>query len=399
MPSIMTRRSFSSLLLAAPAFTAPAKHGMDPARLRLIPERMKSFVDRSQVPGVVTLVQRRGEVAALDAVGWRDIENKKPMQADTLFQIASMTKPVTGVAVALLAEEGKLAFSDPVEKHLPEFRGLWVASKSGQHSRTLVKPSRVITIRDLMTHTSGMSGEYPAGLSDVREKGNRTLAEVVLIASQQPLEFQPGTQYLYSNTGIDTLGRIVEVLADQPFDKFTASRIFEPLGMKDTFFYPTPDKLDRIAVIYEQKDGKLTPAAIDRERRNYRYTRASGGLFSTARDMAAFHQMNLNGGTLNGKRVLSKSVVEVMTQVHTGSIAPRGNADVGWGLTWQVVRGPGGTLTGQSIGSYGHGGAYGTGGWIDPKKELVGVFMIQRQGGGATEVNTFMELAAGAVES
>ncbi len=400
MPS-MTRRHFSHLLASAPvlAMAPPAKHGMDPARLARIPERMKSFVDRSTVAGVVTLVQRHGQVAALDAVGWQDIENKKPMRPDTIFQIASMTKPVTGTAVAILAEEGRLGFSDPVEKHLPEFRGMWVADIAGPDQRTLRKPTRPITIRDLMTHTSGMGGDYPPALADVMEKGNRTLAEVVLISSQQPLTSQPGTKYLYSNMGINTLGRIVEVIADQPFDKFTESRIFQPLGMRDTFFYPTPDKFDRIAVIYESKGGKLIPSEIDRFRRNYRFTRASGGLFSTASDMAAFYQMTLNGGTLGGKRVLSKSAVEVMTAVHTGDIPIGGRTDVGWGLTWQVVKGAGATLDGQSIGSYGHESGNGTRGWIDPKKDLVGVFMIQRRGGNADEVTAFMEMAAAAVEA
>jgi CubicO group peptidase (beta-lactamase class C family) len=397
----MTRRNFSRMFAAAPALAlaAPGKHGMDPARLARIPDRMRSFVDRGTVAGIVTLVQRHGQVAALDAVGWQDIENKKPMRADTIFQIASMTKPVTGTAIAILADEGRLAFSDPVEKHLPEFRGMWVADSAGPDQRTLRKPARPITIRDLMTHTSGMGADYPPALADVMAKGDRTLAEVVLISSQQPLVSQPGTKYLYSNMGINTLGRIVETVADQPFDKFTDARIFQPLGMRDTAFYPTPDRFDRIAVIYESKGGKLVPADIDRFRRNYKFTRASGGLFSTASDMAAFYQMTLNGGELNGKRVLSRSAVEVMTAVHTGDIPIGGSADVGRGLTWQVVKGPGATLDGQSVGSYGHGGAYGTRGWIDPKKDLVGVFMIQRQGGGAGEVAAFMQMAAAAVES
>ncbi len=397
----MTRRNFSCFALGAPALAwaagNPSKAGMDPARLARIPERMKAFVDKGQTAGIVTLVQRHGEIAALDAVGQADIENNKPMRADTIFQIASMTKPVTGVAVTILADEGKLGLNDPVEKHLPEFRGMWAAHKQPNGEVVLRKPSRLITIRDLMTHTSGMGGDYPAALADVMEKGNRTLAEVVLISSQQPLVFEPGAKWLYSNMGLNTLGRIVEVIADQPFEKFTDSRIFSPLGMKDTMFYPTPDKFDRIAVIYKRVDGKLVPSGIDRFRKNYRFTRASGGLFSTAGDLARFYQMSLGGGILGGTRILSKSAVEVMTSLHTGDLSIGGANGAGYGLTWRVVKGPGATLSGQSIGTYGHGGASGTPGWIDPKTDLVGVFMIQREGGGSEESTAFTEMANAAV--
>jgi CubicO group peptidase (beta-lactamase class C family) len=230
------------------------------------------------------------------------------------------------------------------------------------------------------------------------EKGDRTLAEVVLIASQQPLEFQPGTRWLSSNTGINTLGRIVEVISDQPFEKFMESRIFQPLGMKDSCFYPKPEQFDRIAVIYKRENGKLVPSAIDRFRKNYRFTRASGGMFSTAGDMARFYQMSLNGGILDGKRILSKSAVEVMTAVHTGDLPVGGSSDVAYGLTWRLVKGAGATLAGQSIGTYGHGGAYGTHGWVDPAKHLAGVFMIQREGGGREESTVFTEMANAAVE-
>jgi CubicO group peptidase (beta-lactamase class C family) len=398
----LTRRRFSNLLIASPSLVAaagnPARAKMDPARLARIGDRMKAFVERGTTAGIVTLVERHGEIAHLEATGWADIENRRPMRADTIFQIASMTKPVTGVAVAILADEGKLGFSDPVEKHLPEFRGLWVADRSAKDTVTLRRPARPITVRDLMTHTAGMAGDYPAALSDVMEKGDRTLAEVVLIASQQPLEFQPGTRWLSSNTGINTLGRIVEVISDQPFEKFMESRIFQPLGMKDSCFYPKPEQFDRIAVIYKRENGKLVPSAIDRFRKNYRFTRASGGMFSTAGDMARFYQMSLNGGILDGKRILSKSAVEVMTAVHTGDLPVGGSSDVAYGLTWRLVKGAGATLAGQSIGTYGHGGAYGTHGWVDPAKHLAGVFMIQREGGGREESTVFTEMANAAVE-
>ena len=239
-------------LVAAPPVT-PSKSGLDPERLARIPARMNEFVGKGEAAGIVTLVQRHGVLASLDAVGFQDLDAKKQMRKDSIFQIASMTKPVTGVAIMMLVEEGKISLGDPVEKYLPEFRGMQTVVARDAKSRTLAKPARLITIRDLMTHTSGMAGDYPESLADLMEKGNRTLAEAVLVFSQQPLVFQPGTQYLYSNMGINTLGRIVELVSDQPFERFCESRIFQPLGMKDTFFIPPTDKYDRIAVIYDSK--------------------------------------------------------------------------------------------------------------------------------------------------
>jgi CubicO group peptidase (beta-lactamase class C family) len=392
----------SALILAAAAACAapPAgdqtRAGMDSERLARIPARMKAYVEKGTIAGAVTLVARRGAVAALDAAGYQDIESKKPMRTDTVFQIMSMTKPVTGVAAMILLEEGKLALGDPVEKYLPEFRGQWVVTQRGEKSLSLAKPSRPITVRDLMTHTSGM-GDYPAGIADLPVKKNRTLAEAVSIVSQQPLEFEPGTKWLYSNTGLNTLGRIVEVVADKPFDQFVLDRIARPLGMKDTTFTPPPAMYDRIATVYDLKDGKLKKAEVDHYNRNSKFIRASGGLFSTASDMARFYQMMLNGGTLDGQRILSRASVEVMTALHTGDLKT-GGAGAGWGLTWSVVRDAAGTLNMQSAGTYSHGGALGTYGWVDPKKDLVGVFMVQRASGGDTsERNTFVELAGTAI--
>ncbi len=368
-----------------------AKAGLDGERLARIPARMKAFVEKGSTAGVVTLVARHGVVAAVDAVGWQDRETGKPMRADTIFQIMSMTKPVTGVAVMMLAEEGKLALNDPVEKHLPEFRGLWVIEKSDEKTRSLNKPARPITIRDLMTHTSGM-GDYPEALRDPAARNRRTLTEVVGLFSQQPLEFEPGSRWLYSNTGINTLGRIVEVVSDQPFERFLEERVFKPLGMKDTFFFPPADRLERIASVYTPEKGALKKADVDLYRKGARLASASGGLFSTASDMAAFYQMMLHGGTSNGRKILSKAGVEVMTALHTGTLP------VTFGLTWAVLQKPEATLALQSAGSYGHGGAYGTYGWVDPKKDLLGVFLMQRTGGGGNdERNAFLAMTNAAV--
>jgi CubicO group peptidase (beta-lactamase class C family) len=384
-----------------------ARAGMDPERLARIPIRMKAFVDQGMIAGVVTLVARHGVVASLDAVGYQDLETKKPMKTDSIFQIMSMTKPVVAVAIMMLVEEGKVAVSDPVEKHLPEFRGLWMnTSKPGEKERRQLRPPRAITLRDLLTHTSGMIASLPEGIGELYTKLHLTLAEAVTVYSQQPLDFEPGTKWQYSNPGIATLGRVIEVASGQPFEKFLSERVFQPLGMKDSFVFVLQDKVDRIAMVYKRVDGKLQRSGGDilggdpsRYRKGSRYSAPEFGMYSTASDLAALYQMMLSGGTYNSKRLLSRASVNLMTSLHTGSIEPAGHSTgMGYGLAWTVVRDPLGTLQLQSEGSYGHGGAFGTQGWIDPQKDLVGVFLIQRSAGGnADESNAFKAMAAAAI--
>ena len=401
---LITALVLSSALLL---YANGAKAGMDPERLARIPVRMKAFVDQGTVAGAVMLVARHGVVASLEAVGYQDLETKKLMKTDSIFQIMSMTKPVVAVAIMMLVEEGKVAVSDPVEKHLPEFRGLWMnTSKPGEKERRQVRPPRPITLRDLLTHTSGMIGNLPEGISEVYTKMHLTLAEAVAIYSQQPLDFEPGTKWQYSNSGIATLGRVIEVSSGQPFEKFLSERIFQPLAMKDSFLFVPPDKIDRIAMVYKRADGKLQRSGGDilggdpsQYRKGAKYSAPEFGMYSTASDLAALYQMMLNGGTYNNKRLLSRASVNLMTALHTGRIEPAGHSTgMGYGLAWTVVKDPLGTLQLQSEGTYGHGGAFGTQGWIDPQKDLVGVFLIQRSaGGGPDESNAFKALAAAAI--
>ncbi|MEW5976108.1 MAG: serine hydrolase domain-containing protein [Acidobacteriota bacterium] len=384
-----------------------AKAGMDPVRLARIPQRMKEFVDQGTIAGAVTLVARHGAVASLEAIGFQELESRKPMKTDTIFQIMSMTKPVTAVAVMMLMEEGKVVLSDPVEKYLTEFRGLWLQDGKGDgETRLLRRPARKITLRDLLTHTSGMIANPPVGAGDLLQRMNLTLAEAVALYSQQPLEFEPGSRWMYSNPGIATLGRIVEVVSGRPFEAFLEERIFQALGMKDSFIFPPPEKVGRIAMLYRLEDGKLIrsgPEALAGDpalyRKGARYSGPEYGLYSTASDLFVFYQMTLNGGTLNGKRFLSRATVEMMTALHTGDIDPAGHSPgKGYGLAWTVVKEPLGTLQLQSEGTYGHGGAFGTEGWIDPKKDLVGVFLIQRsRGGDGMEAGAFKAMVASSI--
>lgn len=377
----------STLLAAAvPPAPDPARAGMEAAQLKRITPLLEEFVERGQMSGAVTLVMRRGTLAHFEAVGWQDLEAKKPMQRDTIFQIMSMTKPFTGVAIMMLAEEGRLRLHDRVEDHLPEFRGQMVIESEKDGVRVLRKPSRPITIRDLMTHTSGLGPAAP-GIGDIMVRMDRTLADACLIYSQQPLLFDPGTRWMYSNTGIAVLGRIVEVRSGMSFEQFLERRIFQPLGMTDTHVFLPPGKRGRLAPVYTVKDGRLVKAGDDilggdpmKFREGAKYSGPEHSLYSTAWDLAQFYQMMLNGGELNGRRLLSPASVETMTRLHTGELQAGHNPGTGFGLTWEVTKEAAGTLTGQSIGTYGHGGAFGTYGWVDPQKKLVGVFLVQLAG-------------------
>jgi CubicO group peptidase (beta-lactamase class C family) len=393
---------FGAVLLAAPPKGDPQKAGMDPERLSRIAKRMKEFVEEGKIAGAVTLVARRGVVVHHEAVGWQNIEKKLPMKPDTIFQIMSMTKPMTAVAIMMLADEGRVALVDPVEKHLPEFRGQKVIVSKTDEEIVLRKPARPITVRDLLMHTSGMPTMPPPGFGELYFQLDRTLAEAVIAYSQTPLEFEPGTRWLYSNPGIATLGRIVEVVSGMPFETFLQARIFDPLGMKDTFLFPPDDKKSRIAMVYQLRDGKLEPAgdrvlggAPGRYREGAKYSGPEFAAYSTATDLAAFYEMVRTGGVHNGKRLLSKAAVDLMTSLQTGDLKAGHMPGTGFGLAWEVVKEPLGESNYLSAGTAGHGGAFGTHGWIDKQKELVGVYLVQ--GGPVDGKYAFMRLAGAAV--
>ncbi len=270
---------------------------IDRAKLAQIPSRLKEFVDAGKAAGMVTLVWHKGEIAAFDAVGYTDLETRQPMTKENIFQLHSMTKPVVAMAALLLAEEGRLSLSDPVQKHLPEFRGQMVRVKD-----TLHKPARPITILDLMTHTSGMMLNPPPGIGELHGALHKPLADVALILSQQPLEFEPGTKWQYSNTGIAALARVVEVISGQALEVFFAKRIFEPLGMKDTYIFPPKDKWQRMPTAYIYRDGKPVKYTSDplgegamKFRDGAKYSLPEGGLYSTAADLAILYKSILTG--------------------------------------------------------------------------------------------------------
>lgn len=387
-------------LLAVAVWGAP---GMDPAVLGRIPKRMQELVDAGVLSGAVTLVQRHGAVASLEAVGWADIEAKKPMKADTIFQVMSMTKPFVGTAIMMLADEGKLAIGDAVEKHLPEFRGqMVIAATHADGSRLVRKPSRLITVRDLMTHTSGMMLNPPPGIGELHGALHKSLADVTLILSQQALEFEPGTKWQYSNEGIATLARIVEVISGQPLEVYMAKRIFEPLGMKDTYFFPPKDKWHRMPTAYILRDGKPVKYTSDplgegkmKFRDGAKYSLPEGGLYSTAADLLVLYKTILNQGKHGNFRLLSPAGLKVMRTSQTGDLKT-GTPGAGWGLGWFVMKEDAGGQP-MAAGTFGHGGRYGTFCFLDPKNDLIGIFMIHREGG-SDERQAFVQMTYSALQ-
>ena len=381
--------------------------GVDQDILAQIPQRMKSFVDQQIVAGAVTLVAHGSDVVEFDATGMADVAAGHPMRKDSIFQIMSMTKPVTAVGIMMLAEEGKLALRDPVDLYLPEFKDQRVATTVGPDAARMAIPNHAITIRDLLTHTAGIQ-DYPGppAIRDYPQTMSVPLDEVVRQLAKQPLLFQPGTQWSYSSPGIEILGRIIEVCSGEKYADYITEHILRPLGMKDSFYFPPPDKVERIAMVYAHKDGKLVPAPGSilggdpaRHRQGAIFPAPGWGLYSTAEDLLHFYRMMLNDGVYEGHRYLSPFSVHVMTEPQTTGIQP-----VGWmrgsdyGLAWEVVTDPLGELAGHSIGTYGHGGAFGTQGWIDPNNNLISIMLIQgSDGGNESMTNVFLNMAEASV--
>ena len=387
---------------AIPGETA---NSVDARQLAKISARMRSFVERGRVAGMVTLIAHRGKVIHHQAVGVLDLDAARPMDQDALFHIASMTKPITALAVMTLVDDGLVALTDPVARHLPVFGDVKLRVKAaeaavGSGLEELRAPARPITIQDLLTHTSGMRGAYPEPLKDLFMTRNLTLAEAVESFAREPLEVEPGSRWLYSNMGIATLGRIVEVVSGQRFEDYLEARVFGPLGMKDSHFFVPADKAGRIASIYQLERGRLVRDRRYDHRPAAAYVMPEGGLYSTARDLFRLCQMMLNGGFFEGRRILSRAAVEVMTQVHTGEMRAGFSPGIGFGLGWAVVRNTEGMFRYNSIGTFGHGGLFKTCYFVDPKKQLVGVILMQRlsdDGDLGEEFNAFMAMSAAAI--
>ena len=360
--------------------------GMDAPALAKIDDKMKEFVAAKQISGAVTLVARRGRVVHLGAVGKADVAGGRDMAKDSLFAIASMTKPITAAAVMILVDEGKLKLDDPVSKYIPAFQQTTLADGS--------KPTREIIVRDCLRHTNGL-------VSDQKNVG--TLAETAEFLAKSKLAFEPGSKWQYG-PGLSVAGRVVEVVSGKSFDQFLAERIFTPLDMKETSFRPTADQQKRLAKLYQPTADKkdIEPGTHWLFDMSPDVTpNPSGGLYSTAADIVRFYQMELNGGELNGKRILSADAVKQMTSLQSGELQTGFTPGNGWGLGFCLVREPQGPTQMVSAGTFGHGGAFGTQSWADPVKEMIFILMVARQnfgsGDGSDIRADFQKLAVEAV--
>ena len=331
---------------------------------------IQTALDAQEISGAVTVVVTKDTVLHRAALGFADLAEQKPMQSDTIFWIKSMTKPVTGVAILLLQDEGKLNVDDPVANYLPEFSGL---------KTPLGQPAN-LTIAHLLTHTSGLGEGW--GESGSATDPTRTLADLVRQALASPMQFEPGARWKYTQSGINTAGRIVEIVSGLTFDRFLQQRLFDPLGMKDTTFYPTAAQMPRIVTRYtkNKETGKLEPVAPrpDILARN-RPPLATSGIYSTGPDFARLCQMLLNAGEFNGRRFLQPETVKLFSTPRTGGLKAGFAPGTAWGLSCSIVGEPQGVTAMLSPGTYGHGGAFGTQAWIDPVKGVAYVLMIQRE--------------------
>jgi CubicO group peptidase (beta-lactamase class C family) len=376
-------------MAAATPTARPEEVGLSAERLQRVNDLIKRHIDAGTFSGAVTLVARNGRVAHLEAQGLMDIESRKPMQKDAIFRIMSMTKPIVGTSIMMMIEEGKVRLTDPVSKFIPELKDLKVAvtmpaaagppPPQGTPARFYTVPAeREITIRDLLTHTSGL---VSGGVSNVEArkvalKGKETLADYLPRLGSVPLDFQPGTRWAYSaQAGFDALAHIVEIASGLPFDRFAKQRIFDPLGMKDTFFYPAEGN-PRMATRYT-RGAKGLEKQNNPGFMNGAYFSGGGGLMSTAEDYLQFAQMLLNGGELNGKRLLGSKTVEVMTSVAAPDTLPGRPKGEGYGLSVRVVHDPIARSSFMSAGTFGWSGAYGTHFFVDPHERIVGILMTQ----------------------
>ncbi|MBB5034718.1 serine hydrolase domain-containing protein [Prosthecobacter vanneervenii] len=327
---------------------------------------LQPYVDDKVLAGAVTMVADKDKVVDVTTVGWADIAAKKPMAKDAIFWIASMSKPITATAFMMLVDEGKVSLDDPVEKYLPEFKGqMVVAEKDGEHV-LLKKPKHPITVRNVLSHTSGLAFKSAVENPTL---DMLPLRVAVLSYAAAPLQFEPDTKYQYANAGINTAARIIEVVSGMSYEDFMQQRLFAPLGMVDTTFWPSEEQEKRIATSYKANEGKTDLEATTVGQLHYplheriRQPMPAGGLFSTAADVVKFCQMLLNGGQLNGKRYISEAALK---QLQTKQTAEGLNA---YSLGYQ--------LNGSA---FGHGGAYSTNMSIDPAKGIATVFMVQNAG-------------------
>jgi len=369
-------------LLALSTLVSAADTVFDRGRLDQIPAKMQELIAAGRISGAVTVVATPSETVHLAAVGQADVASARPMQADTIFRIASMTKPITAVGLMLLVEEDKVAIDDPVGKYIPAFE---------QQKLKDGTPARPVTIRDVLTHTAGLAQPN-------RERAaTQALWETTQEIGTAPLSFAPGSQWEYSS-GLTVAGRIIEIASGQEYAAFLKARIFDPLGMVDTTFTLSPAQAERLATTYQPGKEPGTLVAVDiPDPTVSRTPNPSGGLYSTAADLTKFYQALLNDALHDTKTLLPPQRMREMTQILTPGIVTGFTPGNGWGLGICVLEHPQGVTRFLSPGTFGHGGAWGTQGWIDPQRQMILILLLQRSNFGnsdGSEVrDAFTELA------
>jgi CubicO group peptidase (beta-lactamase class C family) len=381
-----------ALVAQGPQRSSPARSGLSPEKLKRLTAELDSYVSAGKLAGGVLLVGRRGHVALIHAFGQRDVESHSPMREDTMFRIASQTKALVSTVTLVLQEEGRLVITDPVWKYLPEFRDTTVAVAKPGGGYEVIKAKRPITIRDLLTHTSGVG--YGGGIAADRWEAagitgwyfadrKEPIRDTVSRMAALPFESQPGEKWVYGYS-TDILGALVERVSGQPLDEVLRSKIFAPLGMNDTHFYVPDSKRDRLATVYSLGPSGRITRTPDQGGMVSQGSYTSGprqsfsggaGLVSTARDYGRFLQMMLNGGELDGVRILSRKTVELMTRNHLRDVAF--NDGQGFGLGFSVVTDVGARGIPGSLGEFGWGGAYHSTYWVDPAEQMVVVYLTQ----------------------
>jgi len=382
--------------------TLPARVGLVAERLARIDSVLEQYVTDGRIVGAATFILRRGSVVHNKAFGYRDREARDPMRRDSIFRIASQSKAIVSVGVMMLQEQGKLLINDPVGKFLPEYMSTTVVQVNAQGDYDVVPAQRRITIRDLLTHTAGINygaGPAAAEWQAAQIQGwyfahrEEPIRETVRRIAELPFAAQPGSRFVYGyNT--DILGALIEVVSGEPLDVFLAKNIFEPLDMIDTHFYLPPEKRDRLAVVYSvAADGTVTRTAdvsamvgqggyVDGPRQSFS---GGAGLLSTPRDYGRFLQMMLNGGVLDGQRILSRNTVKLMTVDHLRDVEFQPGQ--GFGLGFAISKDVGARGVSGSVGEFSWGGAYHTTYWVDPLEELVVVYMTQLIPAGSLDDN------------
>ena len=379
--TVSSVRSLGGSATADVPLAPPESVGFTASGLKAYEQALRALVDEQRLAGFTTLVSRRGKVVAFDAYGYKDVAAKTAVTKDTIFRIASMTKPIVGVAMMMLWEEGKWKLDDPVSKHIPQFKSLQVKTESG----ALVAQSHPMTMRELMSHTAGFDvsrGYQDANLNDSDLQG------MIDKLAKLPLAAQPGSDWRYGPS-VDIQGYVVEKLSGQTLDQFLSKRIFEPLKMRDTGFWVDASKVDRVTRIHTYGADKKIVLAPDGNRdpsRKPRFLSGSGGLLSTTEDYWRFAQMLLNGGQSEGTRLLKSSTVELMRTnvlnegVQLDLYGPQ-EAGIGFGLDFAIVLDPAKANTPRGKNTFYWGGAFGTWFWIDPTNDVIVIGMIQNLNG------------------